>query len=56
MHYSHGWLEIEGQEGAGKHENDEAVERHLTEHEAPVVWEDLSTESLDYRANSNTLV
>lgn len=39
--------EPEGQEGAAQQQDDEAVERDLTEHERPVVGEDLAGETPD---------
>ena len=47
-HRHHGRVVPEGQEGTGQQQDDEAVERHLTEHEGPVVGEDLAPELLDH--------
>ena len=46
----------EGQEDARQQQDDEAVERDLTEHERPVVGEDLAGEELDALAGADPLV
>ena len=56
VHHGHGWLVEEGEEGAGKHQNHEAVESDLAEHEAPVVGEHLAAEVLENRSDWNALV
>src|SRR5699024_4850450 len=49
-------IEEHRQERAGEDQDDEAVERHLPEHERPVVREDLAGEELDEAATGDALV
>ena len=52
----HRGLEEERQEGSGEEHDDEAPERDLTEHERPVVGEDLATELLDEAGEARALI
>lgn len=52
----HRRVEEEGQEGSAQEDDDEAVQRHLAEHERPVVGEDLAPQRLDRRGGARALV
>ena len=56
MRFRHGGIEEKGQKGAGEQQDDEGVQGHFTEHEGPVVGEDLAAELLEDSGSADALV
>ncbi|MNR48593.1 hypothetical protein D3C85_1678450 [compost metagenome] len=56
MGFCHGRIEEEGQEGTRHQQDDEGIQRHLTEHERPVVGEYLPAELTQDAGATHALV
>ena len=56
MNFHHRGVVEESEEGARKQNDDERIERDFTEHERPVVGEDLAPELLHGDRDARTLV